>query len=210
LLESADKFFVPYTPVVFTDSNETYRGMNLYLEDEGYPLTTLHRYHTFLDAKEYLLSSFDYVYYSDSDMRFVAPVGEDEIFADGIVVTEHPGFLGLNGTTEKNPESAAYCPVVRSYVCGGFNGGTTEAFLKMAEVIAAGVDQDTKKGIKAVWNDESFLNRYIYENPPAKLLSPSFCFPESEYRNPGGYYHAIWRSVDRDNIEPKLLALDKK
>jgi hypothetical protein len=209
LLLSARTYFVPHMPIVWSDRRYDIPELpRFYKENEGFPLTTLHRYHTFLEQRR-TLECYDYLYYVDVDMEFVAPVTEDEIFADGIVATEHPGYLGLNGTPEKNPESSAYCPIVRNYVCGGFNGGTTEAFLKMAENIVAGIDQDTKKGIKAVWNDESFLNRYIFENPPAKLLTPSYCFPESEYRQPGGYYSAIWAAAGRTGIVPKLLALDK-
>jgi hypothetical protein len=208
LLESADKFFVPYQPIIFTDSPEVYDGFNLFLKDQGYPRTTLYRYHTFLGMIDYL-QSFSHIYYTDVDMRFVAPVTEEDIWTDGIIATEHPGYVNLNGTPEKNPASTAYCPILRNYFCGGFNGGTTEAFLNMSETIAAAVDQDTRNGIKAVWNDESHLNRYLYDNPPARVLSPSFCYPESEYRRPGGYYSAIWRAAGRQNIEPKLIALDK-
>ena len=43
--------------------------------------------------------------------------------------------MGTNGTPETNPLSTAYCPFVRNYFCGGFNGGTSQAFLKMAETI---------------------------------------------------------------------------
>src|ERR1700676_3510499 len=98
LLESADKFFVPYKPVIFTDSPEVYDGFNLYLKDQGYPQTTLHRYHTFLGLTDYLRASFSHVYYTDVDMRFVAPVWEEDIWTDGIIATEHPGYVGLNGT----------------------------------------------------------------------------------------------------------------
>jgi histo-blood group ABO system transferase len=177
-------------------------------KNEGFPLTTLHRYHTFLEHRR-VLECYDQVFYTDCDMLFVAPVGE-EIFSDGVVVTEHPGYVNLNGTPEKRPESTAYCPVVRNYVCGGFNGGETGAFLKMAETIAANVDEDARRGITAIWHDESHLNFYVQNNPPTKILDPSYCYPESEYRMAGmGYYGAVWRQAGRDNIVPKLLALDK-
>jgi len=208
LLQSAEKFLFPHDPILWTSSPAYHTNWQLRrYPGLGYPGETLHRYHRFLEQHN-LLSEYDFLIYTDVDMRFVAPIKEEEIISNGITATEHPGYVGLNGTPEKNPASAAYCPVLRNYFCGGFNAGTTESFLKMSETIAAAVDEDTKNGIKAVWNDESHLNRYLYDNPPAKILSPSYCYPESEYKA-SGYYGAIWRSCGRTDITPKLLALDK-
>lgn len=222
LINSAAKYLFPHNVVLFTDnaaplsqqySYDFYMSGNgfipIRIEPKGFPQETLMRYHTFLTEKN-LLSKFNNLFYVDSDMLFMAPIQQWDILSNGITATEHPGYIGLNGTPEKNPLSAAYCPVVRNYFCGGFNGGTSEAFLKMSETIAAAIDQDAQKGIKAIWNDESHLNRYLYDNPPARILDPSFCYPESEYRQPGGYYSAIWTAAGRTGITPKLLALDKK
>jgi hypothetical protein len=219
LMDSANICLFPHDVILFTDLLFPHPDYTLSLEHgnklipvsidpKGFPTETLMRYHTFLSA-ESVLSKYLNLFYVDSDMLFVSSVKEDDILSDGITATEHPGYINLNGTPERNPESTAYCPIVRNYFCGGFNGGTTGEFLQMSKTIAAAIDQDTKKGIKAVWNDESHLNRYLYDNPPARILSPSFCYPESEYRNPGGYYHAIWQAAGRGKIEPKLLALDK-
>lgn len=209
LLDSARRYLFPHDSILWTDSPNSHSvNWKIPKASLGYPRETLYRYHTFLESRD-ILEHYDFLMYCDVDMRFVSRVTEGEIFSDSITATEHPGYVGMNGTPERNPESAAYCPIVRNYFCGGFNGGTTETFLKMSEMIAAAVDLDTRNGIKAIWNDESHLNRYLYDNPPARILSPSFCYPESEYNRPGGYYSAIWRSAGRDKIEPKLLALDK-
>lgn len=221
LMNSAAKFLFEHTVILFTDNPAPLaldrcwdfllsenKFIPIPIKAKGFPKETLMRYHTFV-SEAGLLSQYKNLFYVDADMRFVAPVKEDDILSEGITATLHPGYVGLNGTPENNPESAAYCPVVRSYFCGGFNGGTSEAFLAMAENIAAAVNKDAQKGIKAIWNDESFLNRYLYDNPPARILDPSFCYPESEYKHPGGYYSAIWRSAGLNNVTPKLLALDK-
>ncbi len=208
LLTSARSYFVPHEPILWSDRWEYGKYPRFDKKNAGFPNTTLYRYNTFLEQRR-TLECYDYVYYVDVDMRFVAPVKEEDIISDGITAVLHPGYLGLNGTPEKNPESAAYCPVVRNYFCGGFIGGRTDAFLKMSETIAAAVDSDTGKGIRAVWNDESHSNRYLYDNPPSKILGPEFCYPESEYTHPGSYYSAIWRMANRQVGQAKLLALDK-
>ena len=137
-------------------------------------------------------------------MEFVAPVEEDEIFSSGITATEHPGFVGYPGDHEKSFKSTAYCPRGKQYFCGGFNGGDSKAFLQMAATIVERIDEDDRNGVRAVWVDESHFNKYLYDNPPAKILTPSFCYPEDTER-----YLEIWKKANRGPFEPKLIALDK-
>jgi hypothetical protein len=212
LLDSARKYLFPHDVVLWTDS-PCHHAVNYQIPKQGlgYPGETLHRYHTFL-SQEHVLSQYDFLMYCDVDMLWVAPVKEEDVISTGITATLHPGYLGLTGTPERRPESKAYIPdhANLQYFCGGFNGGTRDTFLWMARHIKTHVDEDTAKGITARWHDESHLNAFLYYNcPPARILSPSFCYPESEYRQPGGYYSAIWQAAGRGKIEPKLLALDK-
>jgi hypothetical protein len=83
------------------------------------------------------------------------------------------------GTYETRPESAARVAPHegRVYYMGGFNGGRTAAFLAMAERIRDAVDRDAARGIRAVWHDESHLNRQLIDHPP-RVLEPSYGFPE--------------------------------
>lgn len=85
------------------------------------------------------------------------------------------------GTYEINPQSTAYVKQEEGeiYYAGGFNGGITKHFLKMAKILADNIQQDLRKNIIAVWNDESHLNRYLIDNPP-KTLTPSYCYPETK------------------------------
>jgi len=209
LITSAKKFFVPHHVIVFTDNipefSRTENVIPIGIRDFGYPMASLRRYHAFLSV-ESLLLGYDHIFYSDADMLFVSPVTEEEVFSDGITATEHPGYIGRPGTPETNPASTAYCPEVRTYFCGGFNGGTSSAFLSMSKTIRENVDSDMLKGIVARWHDESHLNRYLFDHPPAKVLSPSFCFPEGDTDD---YYKNIWKRSGRESIIPKLLALGK-
>lgn len=201
LMKSAQRFFMPGHDVrmfVFTDGTVPPHPMITRIEQEHmpWPHTTLQRYNIFHKHREQL-SEMDYLFYSDADMRFVATVG-DEILPDtdtGLVGTEHPGFYGgRQGTYETNPLSMAYVVPgkAKTYYAGGFNGGTSQAFLKMAEYIAGNVTTDLNNDIIAIWHDESHMNRYFIDHPP-KTLSPSYCYPES------------WNIP----FEKKLLALDK-
>ena len=201
LFKSVQKYFMTGHEVkmfVFTDGTIPENDTVVRFEQEhmGWPHPTLRRYEIF-DKHSDVLSEVDYLFYCDADMRFVAPVG-DEILPDtetGLVGTEHPGFYGgRRGTYENRQESLAYVSNNEgsTYFAGGFNGGTSEAFLKMIKTLANNIQEDLKNNIIAVWHDESHMNRYFINNPPKKL-NPSYCFPES------------W-SIP---FEKKLLALDK-
>lgn len=201
LYKSVQKFFCIDHNVkmfVFTDGSIPENNMIFKINQEHmmWPHTTLKRYHIF-NKHELLLKDLDLIYYLDADMRIVAPIGE-EIFPDtetGLVGTEHPGFFGgRRGTYETNIISTAYVEKNEGtcYYAGGFNGGTSEAFLKMTKELKENIDQDLLKEYIAVWHDESHLNRYFINNPPKKL-SPSYCYPES------------WNIP----FEKKILALDK-
>ena len=136
----------------------------------------------------------DYLFYCDADMSFVNDVG-DEILGD-LVVTTHPRMaMGLQGTFEENSVSTAFVPKEKrgNYFAGGFNGGKSEFFLKMSEHIKNNVNKDFLSNIIAVWHDESHLNKYMTENAPTVVLTPSYCYPES------------WNLP----FEKKILALDK-
>lgn len=219
MLASAAVYFPKATTLAFTDAPQYLGAISRvsFTEAKGYPNETLYRYHTFL-KRQYLLEEYDYVFFADADMRFVAPVEPEDIISDGITATLHPGFVvprtehdGSSvmscGTPERmNKESKAHIPwgANNRYFCGGFNGGTTEAFLKMASTIQDYVDYDKLKfgpGYMPIWHDESYLNRYLYDNPPARILTPSFCYPQNY---DGGYG---WSSKEHP---PVLIAINKK
>jgi|TARA_B100000035_G_scaffold127553_1_gene108470 histo-blood group ABO system transferase len=170
------------------------------IDHEPWPMPTLKRYNYFVKEKEYI-SKFDYCYYFDVDMGIVEKVG-DEVLGD-LVATMHP-YQSLypkeSRSYDRNPNSLAFVPPGEegeNYYAGGFNGGKTECFLKMAEVIADRVNQDLEKDVIALWHDESQMNRYLIDNPPTLSLTPTYCFAEEQMGNPNYPY------------EPKIIALKK-
>lgn len=187
LLDSVAKYFMKkhdVTAFVFSDSKTMVREelTLIHHPHEQWPNPTLKRYHTFDKHKE-MLMGMDYLYYCDADMLFVSKVG-DEVLPEGngLVATEHPGFFGgRRGSYEKRPLSTAYVSPSEGtcYYAGGFNGGSSSSYLKMAAEIKNRIDIDLKENIIAVWHDESHMNRYFIDYPPKKILSPSYCYGES-------------------------------
>lgn len=201
LMVSAKRFFVPHDVVLFTDRPVIIPGVVcIHYPYQGFPEASYRRYHAFVAAK-HILSQYQQVFYCDADMKFVAPVTGDEVFSIGITATRHPGYIGRRGTPETRPESTACCPDIQTYFCGGFQGGAAPAYLTAAEKMAENIGIDDAHGIQAVWVDESHWNKYLHENPPAKILSPSYCYPDG--------YKGGWGWEPKD-YAPKLLALNKE
>jgi histo-blood group ABO system transferase len=184
--------------LLFTDHDVnpiTKNGKVSKIKHEPFPIPTLMRYHYINSESEYL-KQFDYCFYLDADMLINDKVGEEIL--GNLVATIHPGFFNKNlnyFTYERNQSSLAYIPFGSGnrYYAGGFNGGIVEEFLKMSRTISNNIDIDKQNNIIALWHDESYLNRYLLDNPPTLELSPAYCYPEN------------W-SI---SFEKKILALDK-
>lgn len=170
------------------------------IDHEPWPMPTLKRYNYFIKEKDFI-SQFDYCFYFDVDMAVIDKVG-DEVLGD-LVATQHP-YQTFHDKKDRSydraPESLAYVPFGEegdNYYAGGFNGGSTKRFLEMAEIIADRVNKDMSNGVIALWHDESHMNRYLIDNPPSLILTPSYCFAEEQMNNPQYPY------------EPKIIALKK-
>ena len=99
LLESVKKYFLTQHSLsffIFADSADYEGWLDLdeynvcwtQIEHLPFPLPTLFRYKQFL-KKQKELSSFDYIFYCDADVRFVGEVG-NEMLGKGITAIEHP------------------------------------------------------------------------------------------------------------------------
>ena len=182
-------------PIINTDLNaDSY----FVTDKKGYPNETLFRYQTILKAR-WKLEEFDQIFFADADMLFVAPVGD--IYSDGLVATLHPGYIGRKGTPEYRPESMAFCSTNERYFCGGFQGGDAMTYIRAMEEMAQNISIDDRRGITAVWHDESHWNKYLETKvKPKKVLTPSYCYPEG--------YEGKWGWAANE-YPPILMALDK-
>lgn len=181
-----------------------------------WPMPTLMRYHLFLQQEEYL-QKFDFIFYIDVDMRITDWIGE-EIMGNGLTAAQHPMYAlrrNLQPPYEPNYESSAYIPrpgrIIEEdgkkrfeplYYAGGFQGGKTEDFIKAMKVMRKRIDDDFGKNYIAIWNDETHFNRYLFENPPAVVLSPAYIYPDSLIAD---YYVKLWGR----NYSPKIMTLTK-
>lgn len=222
MIESARKFLLKGHTVdflVWTDMPPETKIDATIIPTESceWPMPTLMRYHLFL-REEKRLSEYDFIYYIDADMKFVSRVG-DEILGD-LVGAMHPMYRVRHDYVppyEPNPKSTAYIPRTgrvievnnqkrfeQVYFAGGFQGGRSSNFIEAMKVMKDCIDEDfSKNNYIAIWNDESHWNRYLFENPPDVVLSPSYVYPDTLNRS---YYQKVWGR----NFVPKLITLTKK
>ena len=201
---------------------ESFKGQVFPTEPTEWPMPTLMRYHLFLQQEDYL-KQFDYIFYIDVDMRITDWIGE-EILGDGLTAAQHPMYAirrNYQPPYEPNTNSKAYIPrpgrlmdnlndkgeVVNRffeplYYAGGFQGGKTEDFIKAMKVMRKNIDEDFGINYIAIWNDETHWNRYLFDNPPAVVLNPSYIYPDSLVAD---YYVKLWGR----NYSPKIMTLTK-
>lgn len=185
-------------------------------ESVEWPYPTLMRYHFFLGQEEYL-KKFDYLFYIDLDMRVVNIVG-DEILGDGLTAAQHPMYAldkKFIPPYEPNPQSASFIPrpgrVINEngksrfealYYAGGLQGGKSTQFIEAMKATKKLIDKDLNKGYVPIWNDETAWNKYLFDNPPSVVLSPSYVYPDSMIQD---YYLKVW---GRDYI-PRIITITK-
>ncbi|MBO7644791.1 MAG: glycosyl transferase [Alphaproteobacteria bacterium] len=181
----------------------------------GWPYDTVLRFEMFL-GKEQELKKYDYIYFFNANMQFINYVDLAEIapqswHTSGIVAGIHPGHNGdvddgnIDGYQyERRPQSTAYIPFGhgKHYVCGAFNGGTSDGFLKMCKVLAKNVRTDLDNGIEAIVDDESHLNWYVADKDYL-LAGRAYGFPEGKlkYLKPGAL--AMVKIISRHKEHPK-------
>lgn len=220
MFESARKFFLKGHEVDFFvwSDLEKLEGATVFpTEAHTWPTPTLFRYSLFLQ-QEALLAEYDYVFYVDADMMFVSRVG-DEILGDNLTAAQHPMYAirrEYQAPYEPNPLSTSYIQrpgriievgghqrLESLYYAGGFQGGRAQEWIAAMKVMKERIDKDfVKNNYIPVWNDESQWNKYLCDNPPSIVLSPSYIYPDSLNKT---YYRPLWGR----NYVPKIITLTK-
>jgi len=204
-----------------TDSVADLRGKKdiiLYpTESVSWPYPTLLRYNLFLQQEE-KLKEYDYIFYCDIDMKFVNVVG-DEILGKGITAAQHPMYAvrkELWPPYEPNPHSASFIKrpgmiitednkprFMPLYFAGGFQGGKSDKFIEAMHATKKIIEKDMNQSYIPIWNDESAWNKYLSDNEPDIVLTPSYIYPDTLIKE---YYEPlIWGK----SYQPKLMTLTK-
>ena len=169
----------------------------------GWPNCTLRRYEIIMEFAD----KFDneYLFSIDGDVYFKKEILLSEIKGELVgVLHRNIERKRKDFNYETRPESKAYIAdnEGKTYFAGGLVGGKREIFLRLAENIRDNMNEDIKKGIRAVWGDESHINRYFIDNEPEKILSPVYMCPDYlEGKKFAGKIIHITKDFKKVNIE---------
>lgn len=173
--------FTDDTDIVFKEKNNVHI---IYQKSLGWPNNTLKRFHIFSRIFDEL-REFDYIFFMNANCQCVDQITEEEFLPvdKELLVVKHPGFYDKDSdeyTYDRNPKSTAYIPYGKGdyYICGGVNGGKSDAFLQLMKSLMKNIDLDIQNNVIAIWHDESHINKYILEREDYSILSPSYCYPE--------------------------------
>ena len=139
----------------------------------GWPLACRDRHTHILKARKLIRGRF--VMLLDADLLFEGPV-DDEIVADGITACLHPVLRDPREFTyERDERSPAYIPEGEGerYYVGGIIGGTRAEFLDLSRQVDRMCKADGDW--TPIWQDESYVNRILLDQPPALELDERYC-----------------------------------
>lgn len=192
-------------------------GVNIIpTEPVEWPMPTLLRYNLMLQQEE-KLKEYDYIFYCDIDMQFVNVVG-DEVLGKGLTAVQQPMYALRKEyfpPYEPNEFSTSYIPrpgkVIKEgdkqrfmplYFAGGFQGGQSGPFISAMKEMKKMIDKDLAMNYIPIWNDETVWNKYLFDNPPSVVLTPSYTYPDSLIKE---YFEPMWGC----SYQPKLMTLTK-
>ena len=191
--KSAKKYFLNEIAdieyFVFTDNEHLCSNPDIHIikkECNGFPLDSLMRFDDFLSIKDQL-HCFDYTFFFNANMKFVAPIGLEFIpVKEKLAAVIHPGYYNKPACLypyERNKKSSAYIKPHEKgyhYFMGSLNGGKTEEYLKLIETCSKNIHKDMENGIITKFHDESHLNKYL-RNRSCLKYSPSYAYPEGKH-----------------------------
>ncbi|XP_053329258.1 histo-blood group ABO system transferase-like [Spea bombifrons] len=197
-IETAEEFFMlghNVTYYIFTDRVEDIDQANIALKDgrkliilkvqsyQRWQEVSMRRMEMIRDfSRQRFINEVDYLVCVDVDMKFTDDVGV-EILSD-LFGTLHPGLYGSprnKFTYERDPKSEAYIPLDEGdfYYAGGYFGGKVEEVYKLSNFCHNAMMTDKQNNIEAIWHDESYLNKYLLQYKPTKILSPEYLWDNS-------------------------------
>ena len=192
--KSCEKYFLPgYEKYyyVFTDAKKIYaegensRITKVYQENLGWPRNVLYRYKMLLSIKEKLVN-FDYLFFFNGNTLFNKTIYTNELIPTPeehyiTCLFWHYFYAGKSSDSfpyERNDRSTAFIPYGEGhfYYQAGVVGGRSKEYLELLEWGKAAVEEDERNGIVSV--DEPYLNRYLLDKEPIKVLYTMYGKPE--------------------------------
>ena len=212
-LLNCDKHYFVWTDNKSFDYSDAANVKCFEAKKKGWPLDTVLRFEMFLQHEKEL-KEFDYIYFFNANMLFFNDVDISEIAPQawhtaGITAGIHPFIF----QPDRNPDTFPYerrtastaCIPYGSgkyYVCGAFNGGCANDFIKMCKTLSKNINTDLNNGIEAHVDDESHLNAYVADREYL-LAGRAYGFPEGKLKYLKPESLAMVKIISRHKEHPK-------
>ncbi|KAK6492429.1 globoside alpha-1,3-N-acetylgalactosaminyltransferase 1-like [Huso huso] len=127
--------------------------------------------------KELIQDEVDYIFCMDVDQVFINPVGSEIL--GSLVATLHPEYYNQPLDMypyERTVDSKAYVDGSEGdyYYTSEIYGGSCPEVYKLVLTCSQFIIQDMEISFHAFLFEESYLNRYLIQNRPTRLLSPEY------------------------------------
>jgi hypothetical protein len=188
LFLDATKFYFVFTDSPDLLSLQLKNVAMIPFENKGWAVNVIAKSWCMLQIREQL-QAFDYMFYINANYKIHSPIYSWEILPDkendylAILSFDH---LYTSDTSryayDRNSQCLAYIPYGEGtyYYQGGFYGGRISEMLSLAEYCETNSQIDLSKGIMALWQDESYLNKYLLNLTP-KVIKTCYCMSEEFY-----------------------------
>jgi hypothetical protein len=160
---------------------------------------------------------YDYFVYIDADSN-VNKNFEDKDFVSENFILKH--FLSdVKNHYEQNKLSSAYIDPTqypKFYYHACYFGGNKSSVLQITKTSIDLFEQDIKKGITAYAEDESYINKYFYMNPPKTIFdinSDSFPFVGDKgivFNDWGKFIKVLFTEQEYQKMLNKIISLKDK
>lgn len=197
-LSSAEIYFLPdhmVTYYVLTDNPRSLEpplelgpGRKLTVvpiaELPGWSRLAYRRMSLLADATRSLIGGeVEYLFCADVDQEFVAPVGAEIL--GNLVATLHPELYGMPRKSfpyQVEEFSAAHVEDDEGdyYYTSELYGGSVSEVYRLAHACSLLLLQDQADGVMARGLEESYLNRYLIDHRPTRVLSPEYSWWDSD------------------------------
>ena len=165
----------------FSDlKDETFEIVTNYIKCRGFPADTMYRFEYFLNFKNIHfnfgnitnIKDVDYLMFLNSNLELLYPLDILPINNKKLFFVKHPGCKMVNAErmfinsidsrniSHSNVDISKINKENRVYVCGAFNGGKTNDYLLMCEILKSKTEKDDDNNVIAQWHDESYINYY--------------------------------------------------
>lgn len=172
--------------IVFTDRPDEHKDLPdtkaVKIKSFGWPEMPLLRFECFYELKK-VWEEYDYVYMIDADALFVEKIELKWLHKKGLIGVLHRNLSRYRDqyNYENRPESSAYMndDEGEKYFACGFTGGSKDDFEKLSYYMSSRIRSDISMGMRALWGDESHINKYFALVERPYILPPSFMCPEN-------------------------------